>query len=490
MWSIVAQVYAVPECAPAAGNFKAFGHSVMHSYQQSMPVIAAIHKLGRLSRPSRDTLIVITGVVLTFALSSAFDLAEHVNAWLLTYEYAQLDEVPLTLFVFVLLSVWFSQRRWREIHAEIKRRQLTEAQLSSSQQLYKTLFDGDLTGNVVLDVDGNIGMHNRAFDRICRPLSQASNARHLFSFDWPTFVLQLAHHHEINFNKLQVHRPDGLPCYVGARFVHVQASDQQPAQIHGYLVDMTEQCLVELDLERTLKENRVLARHAMQMQEQERKYIASEIHDETGQYLTAIRMDALTLQKSDPDQTHVIAVRIASNTQHVQQSIRALIKHLRPPALDSLGLLGAVERLVNDWKKLNPQVECHLELDTGEQALNEDINIVAFRVVQEALTNISRHAHASEVWIDIQVLKRQDKSMLQIEIRDNGKGMDTSQSTEGVGLVGMRERIESLQGSFKLMSGLQAGTLITGLIPLPAQRQPLPLSASTSTAGVNDYATP
>lgn len=472
-------------------NLEVFGHLIMHSYNRSIPVITDIHKLGKLSRSSRDTLIVIAGVALTFVLSSQFDLAERVTAWLLTYEYAQLDEIPLTLFVFVLLSVWFSQRRMQEIHAEIQRRKQTEMQLRNSQQLYITLFDGDLTGNVVLDVEGNIGMHNRAFDRICRPLSTNRNASRLFSFHWPEFVLQLQHHKEINFNKLQIRRPDGLPCYVGARFIYVPAEDiHDDAQIHGYLVDMTEQCLVEQDLERTLKENRVLARHAMQVQEQERKYIASEIHDETGQYLTAIRMDALALQKSSPDQANVIAVRIASNTQHVQQSIRRLIKHLRPPALDSLGLIGAVERLVNDWKKLNARIECHLALDIGEQALNEDINIVAFRVVQEALTNISRHAQASEIWIDIKVMMRQDKPALQIEIRDNGKGMDTTQATEGVGLVGMRERIESLQGSFKLMSGLQAGTMITGLIPLPGPQHALPTETSTSNSGVNDYATP
>jgi signal transduction histidine kinase len=465
----------------------------MHSYNRSTPVITTAHKLGKLSRPSQDTLIVIAGVLLTFVCSSQFDLAEHVNAWLLTYEYAQLDEVPLTLFVFVLLSVWFSQRRMREIHAEIQRRKQTELQLRNSQTLYKTLFDGDLTGNVVLDVHGNIGMHNRAFDRICRPLNSERNASKLFVFNWPEFVLQLQHHQEINFTKLHIRRPDGLPCYVGARFIYVKAEEHNSEpQIHGYLVDMTEQCLVEMDLERTLKENRILARHAMQVQEQERKYIASEIHDETGQYLTAIRMDATALQKSTPDQVHVIAVRIASNTQHVQQSIRALIKHLRPPALDSLGLIGAVERLITDWKKLHPTVESHVVLDTNDQVLNEDINIVAFRVVQEALTNISRHAQASEIWIDIHMIKRQDMPMLQIEIRDNGKGIDTSQSSEGVGLLGMRERIESLQGTFKLMSGLQAGTLITGLIPLPEPKQALPQTSSAlpSDSGVNHYATP
>lgn len=464
----------------------------MHSYNRSIPVIAVTRTIGKLSRASQDTFIVVAGVALAYACSLHFNLSEQVNTWLSSYEYAQLDEIPLTLFVFAILSVWFSQRRIREIHAEILRRKQTEAQLSSSQLLYKTLFDGDLTGNVVLDLEGNVGMHNRAFDRICRPDSHDKSARKLFAFEWLTFVTQLKHHHEINFNKLQIRRPDGLPCYVSARFIHVPASPSQPAQIHGYLVDMTEQCLVELDLERTLKENRILARHAMQMQEQERKYIASEIHDETGQYLTAIRMDALALQKSQPDQAHVIAVRIASNTQHVQQSIRALIKHLRPPALDSLGLSGAVERLVSDWKKHNSSVACTLRLDTGEHALNEDINIVAFRVVQEALTNISRHAQASEVCIDIQVIPRQGRPVLQIEVRDNGKGMEMPQTSEGIGLVGMRERIESLQGSFKLMSGQQAGTLITGVLPLdPSQTAALPLTSRLmSDSGVNHDATP
>lgn len=439
----------------------------MYSSLRSEPVMVVFHKLGKLSAAGQDTLVVITGVVLAYACSLQFNLSERINQWLASYEYVQLDEIPLTLFVCALLSLWFSQRRMRESHAEVARRRLTEQQLTSSRHLYKTLFDGDLTGNVVLDTQGNIGMHNGAFERICRPLQHDKNAQGLFAFDWPSFVNKLAHQHEINFSKLQIRRPDGLPCYVSARFIYLPAGNEHPEQIHGYLVDTTEQCLVEMDLARTLKENRILARHAMQVQEQERKYIASEIHDETGQYLTAIRMDALALQKCTADQSHIIAVRIASNTQHVQQSIRALIKHLRPPALDSLGLAGALERLVNDWKKINPQVECHLKLDTGESPLHEDVNIVAFRVVQEALTNITRHAAASEVWIDVQAITRRTGQVLKIEVRDNGKGMDTSLATEGVGLVGMRERIESLKGSFKLMSGVQAGTLITGLLPLP-----------------------
>lgn len=465
MWSIVAQSIRI-----------FLRHALMKCIfifcSEIISVIASFKKLSTLSHSGRDTLIVITGVVLSYLISLYFNLSEEINAWLAGYENVQLDEIPFTLFVYAALSLWFSQRRMDEIRAEIQRRKKTESQLSSSRQLYKTLFDGDLTGNVVIDLSGRIGMYNRAFERICGVHEADQSIEYLFSFNWDAFVDQLQYDKEINFNKLKINRQDQLACYVSARFVYVSAEkDVRPGQVHAYLVDMTEQCTIEIHLERTLKENRVLARHAMQLQEQERKFIASEIHDETGQYLTAIRMDALALQRSSPDQASMIATRIASNTQHVQQSIRALIKHLRPPSLDSLGLIGAVEQLINDWKKLNPAVKCNVSLEAGECTLNDDTNIVAYRVIQEALTNITRHARATEIWINISMSGSLKTAMLKIEIRDNGTGMDTLKSNEGVGLVGMRERIETLKGSFRIMSGENAGTLITGLIPLQSFSQ-------------------
>lgn len=436
-------------------------------YRWAAAVGLFFKKLNQFGGSGQDTLVVLSGVLFAYACALMFNLSEEINAQLATFEYMQLDELPLTLFVFALLSVWFSQRRVREIYAEVQLRTDVEKQLRTSQRLYKALFDGDLTGNVVLDLDGNISMYNRAFERICNPSNINQNACALFSFDWSVFLAQLRQYGEINFNKMHIQRPDGVPCYVSTRFIYVSAEEgDRAAQIHGYLVDMTEQCTVELDLERTLKENRELARHAMHVQEKERKYIASEIHDDTGQYLMAIRMDALSLQKSVPEQAALIASRIASNTQHIQQSIRALIKYLRPPILDSLGLDGAVEQMVREWRVLNRHVACDLNMSTNQVVLHEDVNIVAFRVVQEALTNISRHAEASEVTIHIQLSKRQSTNSLQIEIRDNGKGMDMSKSTLGVGLIGMRERIESLKGSFQIVTASNAGTLIAGLIPL------------------------
>lgn len=444
-------------------------------------MIGLTQNISPAKRAAMDSLIVIAGVLLAYTASLGLNLSEQIQSWLAGYESVQLDELPLTVTVMALLCVWFSHRRMQECQAEIQRRQQVEVQLIASQHLYMKLFEGDLTGNVVLDMNGDIGMHNQAFKRICHPIHQ--NASHLFGLDWLELISKLKEQTELNFNKLQVRRADGLPCFVNARFIYIK--DTVSHQIHAYLADITEQCLVEIDLERSLKENRILARHAMQVQEQERKYIASEIHDETGQYLTAIRMDALALQKCSLEQMHSIAVRIASNTSHVQQSVRALIKHLRPPALDALGLVGATQQLVGDWRKLHPLMQCQLHITLDETRLEENINIVAYRVVQEALTNVSRHAHASEVQIQLLLEHEQNKLFLKLDIYDNGIGMQTTSHVEGIGLIGMRERIESIQGRFQIQSLPNHGTRILCFIPLSANQTRLTV---TQLSGESKYA--
>lgn len=423
-----------------------------------------------MSPAKKDAGIVIIIGLAAYILSLIFDLAEHLNTWLAGYEHLQLDEVPFTLFVLAMLSTWFSHRRIAEIRLETERRKAAEEALSTSQRLYKTLFDGDLAGNFVMDVNGNIEMFNEAFANIVGGASLAQNIRHYFRFEWNAFIHQLSTDTEIHFGRLSLRRLDHLPCYVVARFVYMPSTFAQQTQsspsVHGYLVDITEQCLAEFDLEKTLKENQVLARHAMQVQEKERKHIAQEIHDETGQYLTAIRMDALAVQKSNPEQVMNIAHRIASNTEHIQKSVRALIKYLRPLALDSVGLIGAIEQLLSDTRKLHPSIHYTLTIAPECKHLSEEVNIVVFRVIQEALTNIARHAHAANVGIVLAVQQRQATTLLSLEIHDDGVGIDQRIQSQGVGLVGMRERIESLQGAFNLKSAKNAGTLISATIPI------------------------
>ncbi len=426
-----------------------------------------------ISNKNKDLAVVLFGVIATYLICFTFNIAEEINEALSRYEYIQLDEIPITLFVLAVLSAWFSARRMQESDHETKLRRSAESHLKSSQLLYKSLFDGDLTGNCVVNMDGQILMSNSAFNRICNLPSHLQNLHNLFEFEWQKLLNNLIEAKELNYQKLTVNRTDNSPCFVMARFLYIHTdfelktkSEIKP-KIHVYLVDITEQCLAESELEKTLKENQYLARHAINIQEKERKFIAQEIHDETGQYLTAIRMDALALQKLEPGRILEITSRIASNTGHVQKTIHNLIKLLRPASLDSEGLGGSIKQLVQEWRQHNAITYCEFELALENSLLSEEINIVAFRVVQESLTNISKHANARHVKIKAVITLLEQKPYLIIEVQDNGVGINFKK-TSGFGLLGMRERVESLSGNLSVKSEKKFGVCITAKIPLPS----------------------
>jgi signal transduction histidine kinase len=231
--------------------------------------------------------------------------------------------------------------------------------------------------------------------------------------------------------------------------------------------EITRRTKAEHDLEKLLEENQSLARYAMQAQEDERRHIAREIHDDMAQYLTAVRMDALTVQKSAPNElVEYATLRIANNTEHIQKAARALIHRLRPAALDALGLIGAVEQLTEEWEPHHPDTQCALSIDESCQSLDERINIVAYRIVQEAMTNIARYAKAQSVNINIGVSTITRQATLCIEVRDNGIGFDAGVLGKGVGIIGMRERVKSVGGTFNLLTSENSGVLITVKIPV------------------------
>jgi len=434
------------------------------------------HTSTMLLKPAvKDLFIVIFGVLMSYAFSLLFNFSETFNSALAKYEHLQLDEIPLALFVMSILSAWYSHRRLIELRLETDRRKEVEVALAKSQQLFKALFDNNLSGNFVLDSDGNIEMFNDAFSTICGIKDAKSNLSDLLKVPWSEINSQLSVKREVNFQKLKLIRADGLPSFVIARFIYNDSSVDRssPNKIYGYFSDITEVCLAEIDLEKVLLENQHLSRHAMMALEEERKYIAREIHDDTGQYLSAIRMDALAISTGKANVSE-ISQRIAANAVHIQNTIKALLKYLRPQALDSRGLSGAVEHLVLEWQQLNPDMTYEVTNSIESEHFSEEINIVAFRVIQESLTNIAKHAHAKRVKVKLCVQTFNNQSYLTIEVRDDGRGLMTKDNHAGIGLIGMRERIESVHGEFKLLSGEQAGTLISAIIPI-ANPSPQPI---------------
>ncbi|MGR8951293.1 MAG: histidine kinase [Gammaproteobacteria bacterium] len=218
------------------------------------------------------------------------------------------------------------------------------------------------------------------------------------------------------------------------------------------------------ELSNAQQENRALTQHSLEIQEEERQRLAQELHDELGQSLTAIKVMAVTAthQKADIEQTTEAIVNISD---HLMAVVRSMMHQLHPLALTELGLKAAVEDLIGHWASRNP--ELHLTLDCAEQVdmLNRKITIQIFRVVQECLTNIVRHAEASEASISLQIDRDPDERLL-LEVQDNGRGCAGGNVKTGFGLLGMKERIQSLGGEFSVETRLQHGVRIAASIPL------------------------
>lgn len=214
-----------------------------------------------------------------------------------------------------------------------------------------------------------------------------------------------------------------------------------------------------------------LSSHLQTVREEERTHIARELHDELGQLLTALKIDVSWLRnRCQPCET-VAAPKLDGMTALIDDSIAALRRiasDLRPVMLDDLGLKAAVEWLVEEFGKRNEAIQVELVLDLGEYELTDLVATAAFRIVQECLTNISRHAEASEIHILIGI--RNDR--LAIAVRDNGRGLPSQPLPKGhYGLIGMRERAQALGGSLELSSVPDGGVSIEASIPLQSLSQ-------------------
>lgn len=222
------------------------------------------------------------------------------------------------------------------------------------------------------------------------------------------------------------------------------------------------------DMENALRQSalsmRELAGHQEDVREEERKRIAQEIHDDLGQQLLALRIDVSILQARQADNP-VLASQLDSmqtTIGNLVQSVRAIINDLRPAVLD-LGLPAAAEWQLNDFTQ-KTGIDAELLSDSPDIQLPDSHATALFRVLQESLTNVSRHSGASHVEVR---LKLQDDKLLMI-ISDNGNGMAAdAQKPTSFGLRGMRERIMSLGGELEISNLPQGGVSVSATVSLP-----------------------
>jgi signal transduction histidine kinase len=216
---------------------------------------------------------------------------------------------------------------------------------------------------------------------------------------------------------------------------------------------------------------RELLRHTVAAQEEERARIARELHDETAQYLTALSLDLATIQKSvrrNPDVNRILE-RLQTMSRQISQGIYRMVHDLRPAQLDDLGLIAALGYLVDEAQ--HNQLHVSLSIKGDRQRLDPLVETVLFRIAQEALTNIERHAGASQA---VMVLSF-DVQEVTLAVRDEGVGFDPAENPRpphGWGLAGMRERAESVGGRFRIDSTPGHGTLVEVVVPVSPGEYP------------------
>jgi two-component system sensor histidine kinase UhpB len=226
-------------------------------------------------------------------------------------------------------------------------------------------------------------------------------------------------------------------------------------------------------LERLDDENRRLARRMIHVQDEERRDIARDLHDEIGPFLFTIRagVGALARKAAGGDAATLAAgcKKIDEQIAALQQVNRRILGRLRPAALEEMGLADALEALAQGWRDSHPEIEIELAFGGAGGEIDEAIALTAYRIVQEGLTNVFRHSGATRVAVAVTRAPPGDHAALRIEVRDNGVGLG-AESREGMnmglGLRGMSERVAALGGEMTLESAAPSGAVLSALLPL------------------------
>ncbi|MEX0950659.1 MAG: ATP-binding protein [Gammaproteobacteria bacterium] len=222
-------------------------------------------------------------------------------------------------------------------------------------------------------------------------------------------------------------------------------------------------------LQRSQEENHALTQRSLAIQERERRNLAHELHDELGQSISAIKAVAVSISHQTPaghDDIETSSKTIVEISNRMHDVARQMMRRLRPVVLDELGLLAALQEMVDDWNSRNDEMFCHFSHRGDFRGLGEGLNISVYRMIQESLTNIVRHADAENVDIKIERAVSNEQDNLSLHIRDDGLGFDPDKARWGLGLLGMRERTESVGGKFSLAAVPGEGVSININIPL------------------------
>jgi PAS domain S-box-containing protein len=230
--------------------------------------------------------------------------------------------------------------------------------------------------------------------------------------------------------------------------------------------EIAKRTIIGDELKESRERLRILTKHLQKIREQERASLSRELHDELGQALTGMKMDIRWIERRLPEDSTSILERLRSTIMLIDDAIRSVQRismALRPPALDDFGLSEAIKLVLTNFEK-KAHFTCTFISTPQRIVLNREISTEVFRICQEALTNIARHADAKNVTVLLQNMG--DKLIM--EVRDDGRGITKKEIMDrtSIGLTGMRERAYSVEGDLTIIGMRRKGTTVTLTVPL------------------------
>lgn len=365
-----------------------------------------------------------------------------------------------------------SQRYVAELEERIAERKRVEIALRESEERYRELFENAKDAIYVHDLEGTYLSINRAAEKLSGYPREEIIGHNFKEFVAPehvryvrdSFWKKLAQQGETTY-EVEVIAKDGrrVPIEVSSRPIY---ENGVLVGVQGMARDITERKLAQDALQ-------MFSRHLIEAQEDERRRIARELHDQIGQILTAVKMNLHTVQQFC--QASEAGSYVKDNIEAVDEALRLvrdLSVDLRPPILDDLGLATAIRWYVDRYtKRTGLNVDVVIDLPDENERFSRELETACFRIAQEALTNVVRHARATQVLVQI----TRDRSVLLLTVKDDGVGFDVERLRKRaprvatLGLISMQERAHAAGGTIEIDSAPANGTEIRFSLPLDAR---------------------
>jgi PAS domain S-box-containing protein len=338
---------------------------------------------------------------------------------------------------------------------------LAEAKVRDSELKYRTLVEQASDGIFIADFRGNFIIINPAGCRMSQYTEEELLKMRIHDLAVPSDIQampfkfsEILEGKTVNSERKMV-RKDGSVIVV-----EITAKIIAPNRFLSFIRDITERKKVEIELIRSRENLRELSNHIESIREEERLHIAREIHDELGQQLTVLKMDVARVDKRlAEEKTEMTAdtQKILGSINKMVDTVRKISSELRPGMIDDLGLIEALDWYCHDFGK-RFGLKTNFTSNIEDPNLSKKITIGIFRILQESLTNVARHAEATKV--DVTFIKQGEQLILLIE--DNGKGFDPKATREKktLGIIGMQERAIMINGSYQVNSTPGKGTII------------------------------